>query len=174
MERQRARNGRFTKTRDYIDGWPRKSISELRGWLLSDPSVVVGESTRARGLHIVWRKQPNGASPSILLHCMRCEKNRRYLYHENRFAFGEARYVCPCKLGLSHEVCSLSKAERIQRKMWGIDALLENGKPKRMRWRTYERLLSESNYLFVSLWHPSIPMGLRLRKAIWGTTRVPR
>ena len=176
MERYRDRNGRYRRTERYFEEWPRKSISELRGWLLSDPSVVVGESTHARGLPIVWRAQPNGASPSILLHCNRCKKNRRYLYHCNALAVGEARYVCQCSLGLKHKVKSVSASERIRRKMWAAEARLceDGGKPHRMRWATYDRLVTEANYQFTRLFHPSLPMVRGMRKLIWGTCRLPK
>ena len=69
--------------------------------------------------------------------CPRCFSRRAVLY------FGGPDFACRCCLRLAYLSECLSPLDRLWRKQSKLEARLglEGERPKRMRWRTYERLL---------------------------------
>jgi hypothetical protein len=85
--------------------------------------------------------------------CPRCRTRRAVLY------FGGATFACRTCLRLGYLSESMTVLDRLWRKQSKLEARLgpEGEKPKRMRWRTYERLLDKIDEVEVAkdaAWRP--------------------
>lgn len=118
MRRRRDWQGRYARTRRYLDEVSRLDAREVRAAvaLLSRSVRVVQPGVDAR-VHLRWRAQPRGARGGgggwvLTLECPRCLDSRRTLYLPR--VHGAVVVGCRACLGLAYRSTARDRAERLR------------------------------------------------------------